>query len=161
MGREEVLELIKQIGLDEVSLHDCCVSNFVFSKNELTLEFDDGVWLSEKHKQNVYDGTHKTSKARVSFTFLFDDYDMVVMRKDRSVKLFRKEIIRTVKEYRMKDIEMVVNSQSLFEIVSVYHGFQKILIEGYMDHTNYATLHIDEVKDITLSYEKVREDRVW
>lgn len=160
MGKEEVEELISQIGLEEVSLHDCMISSVSICNNQLVLEFEDGVWLSAQHPKNSYDGIHKTSSAKLVFTFLFDDFDMVSMRRDHLFKIGRRTLFRTVKEYRMKEIESVIQSKSMFEVLRVFEGFQEIFIMGYSNFS-YSTLHVQEVKEFRLFFECVREDRAW
>ena len=89
-------------GSEFISLHDCYASGITIEKGKISVDFDDGFWITPNHSSNNLKETVRTDFSSVDF--FLDEAST-----DISVSVFRKTIFnRTIRE--MWTIEKLMDS---------------------------------------------------
>jgi len=150
----------KNDSLDQgVSLHDCIVSDFSLDQKTMTLEIEDGVWITKENPNNPFDSICRTSKATVKINVgRFEelnsaDSDCVLeLRKD--IPILKHYLC---KDYRLPEIENYIGQ---FEITYVYRNFNTLIITGWILSSNQFRIIIHDFESIEISYDNV-EEKEW
>lgn len=148
---------------DDISLHDCKATKISIRKDILSLEFEDGFWVSEHHRHNPYGKLLATDKSRVDFRLLYDEPEdnvtFYVFKEKKHGKVIRKQ-------YSLKKLMKKINEKGKeLEFLYAYQGYNSIIFECWLWQKkkpyHRECVLILSTDDIIYRWNQICENKTW